>query len=338
MTEDSFSPRGRMWDRLRGSVIQICRYAATLLMFATVPIWRQLHWRTIWVINAGTPSDVTAYLPERLARHAHRLPLMPAGFFFVPGFGLNLILGSALTNQQLTSDRDAGNRIVRDVQRFRATRITFNGVIPSALWQFSLWGDDARLVREQRATLWMLTENLREIAARHGQVRRVCVVGVGFTGALVANRLVKNGLEVTALDPRPEAAQRLLPEVQFFGMNADHAVRDADVVLLLSTRGDEGLATVIDAMQRGMTLLSDTHPKISRRWHAHVRARGIRLYEAALTRPGTVFLPKIPRWPRDTIPGCVGQGLVEAWVPHARDEQSFERTAREILVARLDEP
>ena len=63
-------------------------------MFASIPLWQTIPWRTIYVINAGRPTDIDAYLPKRLHPMAKRKGLIPAGFFYIPHFGMSFIVGS----------------------------------------------------------------------------------------------------------------------------------------------------------------------------------------------------------------------------------------------------
>jgi len=63
------------------------------------------------------------------------------------------------------------------------------------------------------------------------------------------------------------------------------------------------------------------------------------VYESALTRHGTRFIPKLPRWPADTIPGCVAQAIVECHLERTViDQEAFTILGDRLFEPRLDIP
>lgn len=346
-----------MQNGRRRPLIYLPRYASTMAMCASIPLWQAIPWRTIYVINAGRPTDIDAYLPRSLHPMAKRQGLIPAGFFYIPNFGMSFIAGSPFSNREIVEEPAKCQRIIEEAAKYKADRISLNGVIPSAVYRHDLWPEDERFVRLQWATIFMIEQNIDQIIARHalqsnGGLPGVCVVGAGYTGAQMANRLAKKGFSVTSMDPREEAQHRLDDAVRFVGMDAREALRDVTIIVLLTSRGDDGVASVREALRPDQIILSDTHPKISRPLCRSLQSEGIQVYESALTRPGTVLLPKMPRWDRDTIPGCVAQAILEAsnlsWshdnlqhIPSDTDAQhllmeEFFQMAETQLHARLD--
>ena len=191
-------------------------------------------------------------------------------------------------------------------------------------------------------TIYMIRENLVEIEVRHPEVldnsRCVAIIGVGQTGAQVANHLAEHGYRVLAFDARATAAERLSPAVEFAALDTTQ-LEHAGVFVFLTPKGDDAARLVFHSVKPGTVVLADTHPKLSRADAARLRSRGVRIYESALTRTGTLFVPKIPRWPRDTIPGCIGQALVEVAAGRSlKRQREFEELAPTVLRARLDEP
>ena len=308
----------------------------------SLPLARRLRWHTIWVVNAGSQQDVDAYFPPSVsARLREDSPLLPIGVYTAPGARPSLIVGTLWTNAELAARPAALAAMVGQLAGFRARRICLNGVIPSLLHRHQLWPDDERFIQEQRGTLFMLEENVSQVAERlrdRGErLGGICVVGAGFTGAQLANRLAGEGYTVTTLDPRADVQRRLDPQVRHCGMDARSALQDAQLAILLSTRGDDGVRSLLGALRPGMVVLSDTHPKVSLPMAERLAARGVTLVESAMTRPGVRFYPKLPRWASDTVPGCVGQAFVEA-DDRYDPRRSFDDNARDILTARLDRP
>ena len=310
------------------------RHIAALCGAAFTPLWSRKRWHTVWVVNAGDRKMADAYLP-RWAQdfYKYRDPAMIAGLFHAPGAGTSLVCGSILTNRELSDHPELLQVMMASVCRLRAKRISFAGIIPSLLHKHDLWPDDPRLIRDQKATRFMLLENLREIQRHHG-ARSVCVVGVGHTGTQIAHDFAAAGFDVCARDVRDEAADQLVG-VRFVGMDAEAAAA-ADVVTLLSTDGDS-IISLLPHLRPGQVVLADTHPKMRPEIVGQLHAQGVVVYESALTYPGLRFLPKMPHWRHDTIPGCVGQAFVEA-SPTYDPALTLDDNARKVLRARLDRP
>lgn len=308
---------------------------AALCGKAATPLWAKKTWHTIWVANTGTQEVVDRYLPRwAQERYKYSDPTMMGGVFNAPGAGLSLVCGTILTNEELAENPKLLGLMVENVCKLKAKKISFAGVIPSLLHKHDLWPDDDRLIKEQEATRFMILENVREIAAKH-LVKTVCVVGVGFTGAQVANDLAAEGYKVFARDPRPEVITRLKGGVEYIGMDTRKAAT-ADVIVLLSTDGD-GIRSLVPFLGANQVVLADTHPKMKPSTVRDLYLQGVWVYESALTYPGLTFMPKLPQWNRDTIPGCVGQAFVEASDTYD-PRRSFEENARDVIKARLDIP
>lgn len=323
-------------------LIRLSRIGLVTGLVLTSSLWRRVRWKTIWVANAGSADDIRAYMPVWLAPLLRPLMPLPMGFFYSPGIGWSLILATSDSNEALRQNPPEVRRLIERVARWQARRISLNGVLPAILFENDAWPDDARFVRDAHGALHMIEENLAEIGALHPEVfangRRVGVIGVGHTGAQLANHLTRQGYHVLAWDPRPQARDRLEPSVCFVGQDPA-PLRELRLVVFLSSRGDDAAKAVAEALEPGAVILSDTHPKISRRWCETLRMRGLIVYESALTRPGTFFFPKMPRWQRDTLPGCMGQAMVEAMGDATQlDLGAFKERASSMLTARLDRP
>ncbi|MEO0814959.1 MAG: hypothetical protein AAFY60_19020 [Myxococcota bacterium] len=311
----------------------------SLLLAALNPILRRLPWRTLWIINPGTADDVDAYAPRWARPILSWRALWPAGILFVPDHGLSLVLGASSPSSTLRREPDACERLLRAAERYRCRRIALNGDLPSIVSNHRLWPQGDRFVRRPMGTVFMIEHNVRESAQRLGlSSPRVLVVGAGYTGALCANRLAALGFEVMALDTRSDRNESLDPKVRFLLPDAAE-IQAANVVVLLTPTGDSGALQVIEHLRSGVAVISDTHPKLSMAMVNRLRDQQVHVFESALTRDGTFFFPKIPRWPSDTIPGCVSQALVEATAQRRiSDQEDFDREAALSLRARLDEP
>ena len=326
--------RARRWLRVAARVGVI----APLVIF--MPLVRLLPWRIVWVVNSGSETDTRAY--GFLAKFGELLHIDvgPIGVFRVPKIGWSVIGASNFSNEELRASADNCQRVVRAVQKFRGERIALAGVMPACLSHHDMWPDDDRFVRGQYATVHMVRCNVEDAHKLHPELRDhdIAVVGVGATGRLVANDLAASGYRVRALDVRPETATGLDPNIRFIGTDATQ-LDGVGVVVLLSTGGDAGVASIGSALVPGTVVVSDTHPKLSRRMARELDAKGVTVYESALTRRGTRIVPKLPGFPNDTIPGCVAQAIVECYLERPMiEQQAFTIVGDRLFEPRLDRP
>ena len=130
------------------TVVRLGRIVLIATLLVLYPLVRRVRWKTVWVINAGTPDDVRHFAPMWLAKPLVRIfELVPTGFFYSPGIGVSLVVGTLLDNETLMRDREACARLVKTVRRIRARRIALNGVVPAAIYAHGLWPEDHRLMR-----------------------------------------------------------------------------------------------------------------------------------------------------------------------------------------------
>ena len=329
------------WSDLRRRFSMSARSVTIAPLVIALPLVRLIPWQIIWVVNAGSESDRRAYAVfARIGRILH-IDVGPIGLFRIAGIGWGLIVATPSTNDELRSSEQRCRRLVADVRRFRGRRIALAGVIPSCLSRHQAWPeDDDRFVKGQYATVHMIRRNVEDVHRRHKELAKlpIAIVGVGATGRLVANDLAFSGYPMVALDVRPEAAADLHEGVRFVGSDTD-SLGDVGVVVLLSTGGDAGVSSIAHALRPGTAVVSDTHPKVSRAAARDLHARGVHVYESALTRHGTRFVPKLPRWPADTIPGCVAQAIIECHLDRTViDQDAFTILGDRLFEPRLDRP
>jgi hypothetical protein len=319
------------------------RHAVTLLAQGISPAILQRNWPIAYVLNAGSERDIDAYFPKSAQRWVRNRGLLFAGFLTGDTISSSIIVGCPYSNEELLAQRSATEFLVRQLSSLRVLRFALNGVIPAAIGKHGIPLPDERYVVSQEGTLFMVESNIASVLAnpRHDSVKRlpVAVVGAGHCGAQLADRLARRGLKVLAFDRRPEAAQRLSGAVAFCGEDTSR-IREAGVIVLLTTRGDDGMESILPHLGAGQVVISDTHPKVSSRLWERARQRGAWGYESATTLPGLRLIPKLPRWPADTLPGCVVTALVEALSgPAQGDPAAFARSAAALgIVGRLDTP
>jgi len=319
------------------------RYTATFLAQLASPALFRRSWPIAYVLNPGSERDVAAYFPKLAHQWVRDRGLTFAGFLTGDRIFTSIIVAFPYTNEELLGQREVTELVVRQLERLHVQRFALNGVIPAAIGKHAVPLPDERYVVSQEGTLFMMENNVADVLAHpeHAALRSrpIAIVGAGYCGAQLAARLALQGQTVLAFDQRPEAAERLPAEVAFCG--ADMArIQEAGVIALLTTRGNDGMQSILPHLVSGQAVVSDTHPKVSSRLWEQARQKGVFGYECATTLPGFRLTPKLPRWPADTLPGCVVTALVEA-TTHRRDldPAEFARQARAMgIVSRLDLP
>ena len=325
---------------------RLIRMVGFLTLQGLWPLIRRIKWLTVFAVNAGRRDDVLAYCPSFLEGWFRKnRPVSPGGWAFTPGHMPSLVVVSPFSNDEFKRNPDLCIRVIESLKTLRARRIALNGVIPAALSLHGLWDrSDERFVRDQKGTVFMVLENVREIVRRHPKAFSlrpvVAVVGAGYTGARVARGLAEAGFNVMALDRRPEAEEESdFRGVRFVGRNTEF-LSEVGLVVLLTGKGDDGVNTILPNVLPGTIVLSDTHPKVSKTKWAALVDKGIIPYESAAFRRGSVFFPALPRFKRDTLPGCVVQAFCEALAGRVpASQQEFNEMARAVsLEGRLDSP
>lgn len=316
------------------------RSALMVVLLITQPLIRHFPWKVVWVLNAGTEDDVKAFGPAATWLSKRGVDMVPLGFFWAKNAGLSIYLASPYTNKTFKEDPVICQRILEQAQRWNAKKIALNGVIPAAIHNHKIWPDDNRFVLHQHATIFMVGENVKQVHEQHSEIAElpVAVLGAGYTGREVANRLCELGHQVVTFDPRRPAEGALKEGVEYAGEDFDR-LNEIGTVVVLTGNGDDAAQDLYDYLKPGAVILSDTHPKISGTWVERLLERDVHVYESALTRPGARVFPKLPRWNETTIAGCVGQALVECVAKSmATTQAEFDTMAQRTVQARLDIP
>jgi hypothetical protein len=276
-------------------------------------------------------------------------PLTPIGFYKGPGEPYSLVLCTLSTPEELQNRHPdkLGAMVSWLTSTYHAQIYSFAGILPSLLHKHNQWPTSMnprsdRLVKGADATTFMVMENVLQVQERHKTdplTKNIVIIGAGFIGSQVANKCAEMGLDVRALDIRMNVREKLDDRVKFYHEDVESAVKDAHLIVLLTMVGDDGVAGLMQYVESGMVIISDTYPKISKEIIYQLNTVGVTVYESALTREGVNFFPKLPKWKHDTIPGCLGEAFVKAALPPFQYDGShnFTWNARRVLKARLDD-
>ena len=150
----------------------------------------------------------------------------------------------------------------------------------------------------------------------------VGVVGLGFTGSNVANYLASK-YKVIGYDVRKmtESLSRNL----ILTTDAEK-LRFCDVVVLLSTGGDD-IKNLIQKFKDGTVFIDDNHPPLhpSLVEELKLKKKG-KVYRAVIGANGVRFIPRLPNYAPEWIPGCVIEATVANDLP--QNQEAFNVAAK----------
>jgi len=275
-------------------------------------ILRPLIWPTLFVLRPfrlfdylflvypGTDYDLDGYCPRWLARSWLFSGRPVAGGMITRGTtgvrGLILVMPN--TARQLLADKSIVNDIVKRLNSIStlvgANTIAMAGQMPSIAEKHGI-ATDQKFVDGKLGTVFAIETTLEKILALEDTCKDpvIAVIGTGFIGQAVLNNLKRKGRKVVG-----------------FNIDSDvSAIADADIVIVLTPRGKDFMPYV-PHLKKGAIVIDDTHPRI------FARIDNAALYKVAMSIEGVQFLPKLPGYLYDWVPGCAIEAILQARFGH----------------------
>jgi len=209
---------------------------------------------------------------------------------------------------------------------------------PSLLEKAGIPHDRAPLVNATLGTVYAMDRVCAEMVRRCDkppeQATLAILGGGGFVGRRLLPRLVGRYGRVVAVDTayaQPEEADGAL-------RTGDPSVLgDADAVLVLTPRGDDA-APYARFARTGQVWGDDTFPDMQPATQREFLRRGARLYKTSLVDETLRFVPPLPTFGSNHVPGCLVAAIVNERRPGLTDVDEFYREADQAgLRARLFE-
>ncbi len=291
----------------------------------------------VFVLYPGTEAHKRHYFPpwvERILR-----PVFPAG---VIRFGSHwgLLVGGLASAETLESAPERLETFLSDVhgQFGGVESIALAGRLPSLAVRSGL-GLDRPFTHGDRGTVCAMLGAIRQLAGMLGKptkdVTLALIGGAGFIGSRLIESLTTEFDRVIAVDPRYAGASREVGNV-FYTARAED-VAEAEAVMVLTACGSD-TAGIAHHLSSGTVVADDTHPEMPEAIRSTMEERGATVLKATVADARIRFVPALPDFRSDDIPGC----LLEALVVVLRgkeilDSQSeFNRAAEELgFAARL---
>lgn len=183
---------------------------------------------------------------------------------------------------------------------------------------------DPPFTHGNRGTVCAMLWATRQLAERLGkpteEVTLALIGGAGFIGSRLIESLRTEFDRVIAVDPRYAGASREAGNV-FYTARAED-VAEAEAVMVLTARGSD-TASIAHHLAPGTVVADDTHPEMPEAIRDAMEERGATVFKAAVADDRIRFVPPIPDFRSDDIPGC----LLEALVVVQRGEEVLDSQA-----------
>jgi len=288
----------------------------------------------IFIVYPGSLDQVRGYMPIWFR---HVIPIIsPIG---VISKGKNKISGIVLTIPWLIEEIEEQNRLNRIIdktlstaEKIGARAIALAGRMPSVI---ALNNTRNRLknpfVFGEKGAVYTILRSVIGSANAAGIDLKSAVIGIigfGFIGSRLADSLYQEAgvKKIIAVDPRIRKERKngvILTRDPAF-------LSDCDIIIALTARGEQ-IETVVDYFKKGVLVIDDTHPQIPQRLIRRIKElkRGT-VVKAALGLDGVSFIPRLPKWQRDWIPGCCVEAITASVCGFAADQKKFNQAAARI--------
>ena len=295
------------------------------------PLRRVLRPDFVWVMYAGVEAHKRAYFPpwvDRLMR-----PVFPAGMMRFDGHW-GVIVSSLATAETLERSPEAMERLLAELRKQFSNDppIALAGRLPSIAVSSGLELSPP-FTKGDLGTVCSMAASAREAAKLVGKEPSETTLGViggkGFIGSkLVANAASEFGRTV-ALDTRYEGRSQGEDGVLY--TNRPDDVHDAEAIIVLTPKGAD-MSTVASHLAPGTVVADDTHPEMPPEVRSQIEHRGATVLKATLGDKRFRFVPPIPDFRSDDIPGCILEALViiQRGKEALESQELFNRTAEEL--------
>jgi hypothetical protein len=291
---------------------------------------RALHPDYVWVTYPGTDEHKRAYFPpwvERVLR-----PVFPTG---VMRFGRywGMVVSSLATAESLEGSPEQMRGLLEELKgQFPGVPVALAGRLPSIAASTGV-GLEPPFTHGDRGTVCAMIGSARE-AARvlghdPGTVTFAVVGSKGFIGSRLVKSLAGEFGGVIALDSRYEERSRGDDGVLY--TNRPEDLSEAEALFVLTPKGGD-MEVLAPHVSPGAVVADDTHPEMPESLRARLAERGATVLKATLGDERFRFVPPIPGFRADDIPGCILEALViiQRGERVLETQEAFNRAADEL--------
>ncbi len=319
---------------LKKIFIPVVRVPLILLFILLNPLVRLfVKYDYIFFTYAAGKKDIRGYGPVFISR---LLPLIiPVGYLKKKeGVGRGIMLGTA-KDARYFAEPGKISSMFSTLETWRgktgARSIAIGGQLPSVIVKRGI--DIAPpFVKGVYGTVYILDSIISAIVKERnidpGKFT-AGIIGIGFIGAPLARRLAEIYSRVVAVDNRLDPSASWPSNVEYTDEHSKLA--STDLTVLLTGRGDDA-ASAFHHFKQGIIIVDDAHPQLSREYIQKVRdEKQGSVFKAVVGLPGVRYVPKLPGFRADWVPGCAVEGIVAARFGYNYNSQEeFNRLADEL--------
>jgi hypothetical protein len=280
----------------------------------------------LFLVYPGTDKDLDGYCPRWLAKsRLFRSKPQVGGVITKGSGGRGLVLVVPDTVKAFIKDPQIGRKTIKNLDRIRqlvgAKSIAIAGQLPGIMSRHRINLENPFVVGNS-GTVFCVMETVGRVMSLHGLMAgkfKTALVGVGFTGRLVLEALKNDGHDIYGVDIKISHRGVLV------GEEGIAALKTADMVIVLTPKGSDFLPYV-GYLKPGCIVIDDTHPKITQ------RPEEVHFYKVAMGMKGVKFLPRLPGYRSNWIPGCTVEAIYSAATGNFNHtpQAEFNRIAREL--------
>jgi hypothetical protein len=285
----------------------------------------------VWVIYPGAEHHKRAYFPPWVERRLRAI--FPTGIMRFGDYW-GMVVGSLATPETLERSPERLRELFEEVRdQFPEVPIALAGRLPGLAVRSGI-DLEPPFLRGDRGTLCAMLGTAREAARVLGRdpehVTFAVVGSKGFIGARLVEDLTQEFGSVIALDSRYEEA-RSYGEGGILHTRRAEDLAWAEVMFVLTRKGAD-MDEIAPYVTSGAVVADDTYPEMPEGLRARMEERGATVLKATMGDERVSFIPQVPDFRRDDIPGC----LLEAVVVAHRGEgalatqEAFNRAADEV--------
>ena len=273
------------------------------------PVRRLLKPDYVFVVYPGTEAHKRHYFPPVIERTLR--PVFPIGAIrFGEYWGLTV--SGLASDEKLESAPERLEAFLSEVhgQFGDVQAIALGGRLPCLAARSGVELQPP-FTQGDRGTVWAMLRAVRKLAGMLGkpteEVTLALLGGAGFIGSRLVENLRTRYNRIIAIDPRYAEASREAGNVVYTARPEE--VAEAEAVMVLTARGSD-TASIAHHLTPGTVVADDTHPEMPATIRAAMEARGATVLKATVADDRMRFVPPLPGFRSDDIPGCLLEALV----------------------------
>lgn len=285
--------------------------------------WRP---KLVFMVYLGSKKYITRYIFRFLYDHFPIPDISPLGFIVRPGmigvYATTKYPLAEVSKQQLAATTDGITKAFPYVRS-----VSLSGSWPSFLRKAGLSNSAPPLTDATLGTVYAMEKICEEMIQRRNKTTdkaKLCILGGGgFVGKALLPVIRDRYGAIVAIDP---CYRETTSEDNVICTKDPKSIRGADAVLVLTPRGDDAImySTYAEVDQ---IWGDDTFPDMSPATQKSIRDKGALLFKTAMIDKTLRFIPSLPTFGINHVPGCLISAMVNEKKPGIQGISRFYEIA-----------